>query len=71
MRSWLSAPLTFTEKNMQKVTIHHGDCLELLAELAEASVDALITDPPYSLGFLGREWDSHNGTVFHARKEVD
>lgn len=35
-----------------------GDCLEVLASLDEASVDAVITDPPYAIGSLaGERWD--------------
>ena len=30
------------------VTLYHGDCRELFTELGDASVDAVITDPPYS-----------------------
>ena len=30
------------------VTLYHGDCRELLAEMPEQTVDAVITDPPYS-----------------------
>lgn len=29
-------------------TLHEGDCLEVLKTLPEASVDAVITDPPYA-----------------------
>ena len=32
-----------------KVTLHHGDCLDVLATLPDASVDAVVTDPPYGL----------------------
>ena len=39
------------------VTLYRGDCLELLPELPEHSIDAIVTDPPYAIGFLGREWD--------------
>lgn len=39
------------------ITLHHGDCLEVLATLPEASVDAIVTDPPYALGFMGKTWD--------------
>lgn len=35
----------------------HGDCLEALAELPEASVDAVVTDPPYGIRFMGKAWD--------------
>ena len=30
-------------------TIHNGDCIEVLATLPDASVDAIVTDPPYGL----------------------
>ena len=40
------------------VTIHHGDCLDVLTALPDNSVDAIVTDPPYGLGFMGREWDA-------------
>lgn len=39
------------------VTLYHGDCLDVLAELPDASVDAVVTDPPYGLEFMGKEWD--------------
>ncbi len=41
------------------VTVWHGDCLDVLRTLPDNSVDAVVTDPPYSLGFMGRTWDSH------------
>ncbi len=34
-----------------------GDCIETMAELPEASVDAVVCDPPYGIGFMGKEWD--------------
>lgn len=39
------------------VTLYHGDALAVLADLPDASVDAVITDPPYALEFMGRKWD--------------
>ena len=30
-----------------KVTIHHGDCREVLAGMGDMSVAAVLTDPPY------------------------
>jgi len=34
-----------------------GDCLEILPELKAGSVDAVVTDPPYGLSFMGKAWD--------------
>lgn len=39
------------------VTLYHGDCIDVLRELPANSVEAVVTDPPYGLGFMGREWD--------------
>jgi DNA modification methylase len=35
-----------------------GDCIEVLAGLESESVDAVITDPPYGIGFQHERWDS-------------
>ena len=35
-----------------------GDCLDRLKELPDDSVDAIVTDPPYGLEFMAKEWDS-------------
>ena len=34
-----------------------GDCIEEMKNLNENSVDAIITDPPYGLEFMGKDWD--------------
>jgi DNA modification methylase len=39
-------------------TLHLGDCLDVLKTLPDASVDAVVTDPPYELGFMGKKWDA-------------
>ena len=36
----------------------HGNCLEVLKTLEDNSVDSIVTDPPYELGFMGKKWDS-------------
>ena len=41
------------------VTLYEGDCLDVLRSLPNASVDAVITDPPYGIG-VGGEWGSSN-----------
>jgi DNA methylase len=40
-----------------------GDCLDLLPTLAAGSVDAVVTDPPYALGFMGKKWDTPGSFV--------
>ena len=39
------------------VTLYHGDCLDVLAGLPDCSVDSVVTDPPYALEFMGKDWD--------------
>ena len=38
------------------VTLYHGDCRKILTTISGAS--AIVTDPPYELGFMGKKWDS-------------
>ncbi len=35
----------------------HGDCIEVLRAMPDCSVDAVVTDPPYGLSFMGKRWD--------------
>ena len=42
----------------RRATVLHGDCLALMAEMPDASFDAIVTDPPYGLGFMGKAWDA-------------
>jgi site-specific DNA-methyltransferase (adenine-specific) len=35
----------------------HGDCRERLQSLHDNSIDAIVTDPPYGLSFMGKKWD--------------
>lgn len=44
-----------------------ADCREALAALPDASVDAIVTDPPYGLEFMGAEWDTFNDTIGNPR----
>jgi DNA modification methylase len=38
--------------------ILHGDCAVMMSLfLDDNSVDAIVCDPPYGLGFMGKEWD--------------
>ena len=39
-------------------TIIQGDCLEEMKKLPDRSIDAIVTDPPYELAFMGKKWDA-------------
>ena len=43
-------------------TIINGDSLEELKLIKDDTIDAVITDPPYGIAFLGKDWDSFRGT---------
>jgi DNA modification methylase len=42
----------------------NADCIQAMREMAENSVDSIVTDPPYELGFMGKKWDS-SGIAFN------
>ena len=37
--------------------IIHGDCFEVLKTIPDGSIDLILTDPPYGLSFMGKNWD--------------
>lgn len=39
----------------ENVTVYLADCLDVLPELS--GLDAVVTDPPYGLSFMGKRWD--------------
>jgi DNA modification methylase len=43
---------------MPTVELRHGDCIEVMATLPDNSIDSIVTDPPYGLEFMGKEWDA-------------
>jgi site-specific DNA-methyltransferase (adenine-specific) len=47
------------------VAIHHDDMREVLAGMEAESFTACVTDPPYELGFMSKEWDS-TGIAFQS-----
>ena len=38
--------------------LFHGDCRVALGNLDDESIDSVVTDPPYELGFMGKTWDA-------------
>jgi len=39
------------------MNIYNGDCLEIMRSMSDSSIDAIVTDPPYGLGFMNKNWD--------------
>lgn len=71
--------MTSTSYADGRVTLFHGDCLDVLAQLPDASVDSVVTDPPYGIAFMGKAWDQpgqygserRNGTPQALTREGD
>ena len=42
----------------------NNDCIAAMKEMSDNSVDSIVTDPPYELGFMGKSWDS-SGIAFN------
>lgn len=55
-------------------TLLHADCLVAMQQMSPDSMDGIVTDPPYGLGFLGEEWDSfakkHTGVPHAADQDA-
>ena len=41
----------------KKYKLIHGDCLQVMKDFADNSIDTIITDPPYGLSFMDKKWD--------------
>ena len=47
-----------------KITLHHGDCMEVLKDLPDNSFDLAIVDPPYFSGPERRQfYGSRNSSI--------
>jgi len=42
---------------MKNARIIEGNCLDVMREMEDCSVDAIVTDPPYGLKFMAKKWD--------------
>jgi DNA modification methylase len=49
---------TIPSDYLASFVIHAGNNLDVLPTLPDNSVDSIVTDPPYELGFMGKKWDS-------------
>lgn len=43
------------------VDVYHGDCLQVMRSLPDASIHAVVTDPPAGIRFMNRAWDNDMG----------
>jgi site-specific DNA-methyltransferase (adenine-specific) len=48
-----------------------GDCVETMRTLPDASIDAIVCDPPYGLEFMGKEWDNLSHTSASGMRKGD
>lgn len=51
----------------RKTRVIQGDCLEELKRIPDNSVDAIVTDAPYGIAFMGKDWDSFGNPKRKAR----
>lgn len=50
-----------TERRTWHCEVFNADCLDQLTQIPENSYDALVTDPPAGISFMGKTWDSDKG----------
>ena len=50
--------MTANVRQYKSGTLFVGDCRKRLSKLADNSIDSIVTDPPYELGFMGKSWDA-------------
>lgn len=48
------------------ITLHQGDCRDIMREYPDQHFDAIITDPPYGISFEGEKWDTATPHGFQA-----
>lgn len=44
-----------------RATLWHGDCADVASVIAPESIDAIVTDPPAGISFMGKAWDGDKG----------
>jgi len=43
---------------MSTYKLINGDCIEEMKKMNANSIDSIVTDPPYEIGFMGKKWDN-------------
>jgi site-specific DNA-methyltransferase (adenine-specific) len=51
------APRATLASHGRRLRFFHGDCLDILPHLDDASIDVVVTSPPYNLGIRYRSYD--------------
>lgn len=57
-----------------RAVVHVGDCLDVMTRMDPRQFHAVVTDPPYGLEFMGREWDApwkQDGSTDARQKRAD
>lgn len=55
------SPLSASQQAAQASRLIHGEALDVLRSLPDACVDAVVTDPPAGIAFMGKGWDTDHG----------
>ena len=45
------------DKNLPINEIIHGNCIDVMKTFPDNSIDCVVTDPPYGMSFMGKDWD--------------
>lgn len=63
---------TVWTSDCKRVTLVHGECIQSMRSLPKERFDAIVSDPPYGLGFMGKQWDKGvpNWIFWKAASEV-
>ena len=48
---------------MNKIKLHTGDSSKVLKKYPDNHFDSIVTDPPYGIEFLGKDWDKNTGAI--------
>jgi len=48
---------------MNKIKLHTGDSSKVLKKYPDNHFDSIVTDPPYGIEFLGKDWDNNTGPI--------
>ncbi len=50
--------------NSKTLKLYLGDCMEELKLIPDSRIDSIVTDPPYGIAFMGKDWDEEKSIAF-------